>query len=952
MSKRLDSRTGCQVWTRACDSHIARDSKKVKRRCKWSPKIRRCIFDESLKKQERQRRAGLRKLSSHIGRKGLKIKQRERRRRQQLQRMNEERQRETDLGVQLSQRKRKEKEERRELLEQHFRKEGLKWKSAERRRKELEQLNRRNEEQSIRFGKIREIKEEWAHLFSLSPEEFQKEIAKIYKKYAYPLRSPNDLKNECTSKRYRAFMRHQKFLKKYFTPLNPSKGLLIWHSVGVGKTCLAISTLSYQFEPDHWNILWVTRRALDKGPLGSMFKDLCHERVRESAKKILAQGGRSSEKHSEDEQDELERLRDPANWDQNFNHYVRKRWSGATLASPQAKTRKRKSLGAARSDRILTFLEFENIVKRQGATRSRLDRLGLPASWNQDRLHRTVIVFDEAHNLYNTTDLPQRERPHNVSNIEQAIWHSYATSGQNSCRVILLTATPILEGKSMTSLNRLLNLTLRPKKELDAHNKYVGKMPITLQDIEHKYFSSSSPETGLHRFMEDTKGVISYFEGTKQPNLFPTKMSGHLIPTQVTPLQLEKIRSSLGVAKLSVPKPAGAGASKKKSTKPPGCSKYKRVACGDPGISPHCLWTKGKGCKNNPDFQLLPSPSPVSVKSRVLSPPTGPQIYSPFPVASSIKEMKNVRKYANWANLPNKMILDSPSFDKKYFKDHWREYSSKYEGLLSAIYQTDQFDLKKHGTLFKHAIYTDLGRDYRGYGVKLISAILLAENFEIAKFSSNAGRGSRKSYKVHIPAGKGGPNRLTFIPLSSTSFKGSHFFTNPHESFPDTADKRAALGTAAKNEFNKRSNNIHGENIRFMLLDSGFKEGIDLFDVRHIWITEPPMSRESLAQAIGRVTRLCGASGLPFQKNVGWIVYIHVLYSVMDVKEEDGLAHTQMIYKLEMNKTEAKLIEMKTGLIKMSIASSLDKLLFINVHEGISQKQDPELFLSRRLGIH
>lgn len=899
MSKRLNPHTGCQVWIRACDSHIARDSKRVKRRCKWSPKIQRCIFGESLEKQERQRRVGLRKLSSHIGRKGLK------------------------------------------------------WESAERRRKEL---NHRNEEQRIRFENTRKIKEEWAHLFSLPPEEFQNEIAKIYKKYAYPLRSSSDLKNECTAKRYRAFMQHQKFLKKYFTPSNPSKGLLIWHSVGVGKTCLAISTLSYQFEPDHWNILWVTRRALDKGPLGSMFKDLCHERVRNGAKKLIAQGARSFEKHSDDEQDELEKLRDPANWDQNFNHYVRKRWSGATLASAEAKNRKRKSLGAARSDRILTFLEFENIVKRQGATRSRLDRLGLPVSWDQDRLRRTVIVFDEAHNLYNTTDLPQRERPQNVSNIEQAIWHSYATSGKNSCRVILLTATPILEGNSITSLNRLLNLTLRPKKELDAHNKYVGKMPITLQDIERKYFSSSSHEAGLHRFMEDTKGVISYFEGTKQPNLFPTKMLGHLIPTQVTPLQLEKIRSSLGVAKLSVPKPAGSRASKKKSTKPPGCSKYKRVTCGDPGISPHCLWTKGKGCKKNPNFQLMPSPSPspISVKSRVLSPPIipQPQIYSPFPVASSIKEMKNVRKYANWANLPNKMILDSPSFDKKYFKDHWREYSSKYEGLLSAIYQTDQSDLKRHGTLFKHAIYTDLGKDYRGYGVKLISAILLAENFEIAKFSSNAGRGSRKSYKVHIPAGKGGPDRLTFIPLSSTSFKGSHFFTNPHEQFPDTADKRAALGTAAKNEFNKRPNNIYGENIRFMLLDSGFKEGIDLFDVRHIWITEPPMSRESLTQAIGRVTRLCGARGLPFQKNVGWIVYIHVLYSVMDIKEDDGLAHTQMIYKLEMNKTEAKLIEMKTGLIKMSIASSLDKLLFINVHEGISQKQDPELTLSQRLGIH
>ena len=31
--------------------------------------------------------------------------------------------------------------------------------------------------------------------------------------------------------------------------------------------------------------------------------------------------------------------------------------------------------------------------------------------------------------------------------------------------------------------------------------------------------------------------------------------------------------------------------------------------------------------------------------------------------------------------------------------------------------------------------------------------------------------------------------------------------------------------------FNKRPENIHGKEIRFIIMDSGFKEGIDLFDV-------------------------------------------------------------------------------------------------------------------------
>ncbi len=81
------------------------------------------------------------------------------------------------------------------------------------------------------------------------------------------------------------------------------------------------------------------------------------------------------------------------------------------------------------------------------------------------------------------------------------------------------------------------------------------------------------------------------------------KQQQHRSPRQQqrrSPRQQQRRSPRQQQTKSSIPKPARA--SKKKSTKPPGCSKYKRVACGDPAISPHCLWTKGKGCKNNPNF--------------------------------------------------------------------------------------------------------------------------------------------------------------------------------------------------------------------------------------------------------------------------------------------------------------------------------------------------------------
>jgi hypothetical protein len=73
-------------------------------------------------------------------------------------------------------------------------------------------------------------------------------------------------------------------------------------------------------------------------------------------------------------------------------------------------------------------------------------------------------------------------------------------------------------------------------------------------------------------------------------------------------------------------------------------------------------------------------------------------------------------------------------------------------------------------------------------------------------------------------------------------------------------------------DFNERPGNIYGERCRFIILDSGFKEGIDLFDVRYCHIFEDQETEADLIQAIGRGTRSCGQKGLPLDKNKGWVL--------------------------------------------------------------------------------
>lgn len=75
-------------------------------------------------------------------------------------------------------------------------------------------------------------------------------------------------------------------------------------------------------------------------------------------------------------------------------------------------------------------------------------------------------------------------------------------------------------------------------------------------------------------------------------------------------------------------------------------------------------------------------------------------------------------------------------------------------------------------------------------------------------------------------------------------------------------------------EYNSRPENVYGQSMRFIVFDSGFKEGIDLFDVKYVHIYEPSMTLADLKQTVGRATRTCGQKGLRFQPGIGWPLYV------------------------------------------------------------------------------
>lgn len=79
---------------------------------------------------------------------------------------------------------------------------------------------------------------------------------------------------------------------------------------------------------------------------------------------------------------------------------------------------------------------------------------------------------------------------------------------------------------------------------------------------------------------------------------------------------------------------------------------------------------------------------------------------------------------------------------------------------------------------------------------------------------------------------------------------------------------------AVLNAFNKRPDNSHGANIRFIVLSSSFREGIDLYDIKYVHIVDGILPMD-LKQAIGRGTRFCGQRGLEFHATKGWPLHVY-----------------------------------------------------------------------------
>ena len=334
-----------------------------------------------------------------------------------------------------------------------------------------------------------------------------------------------------------------------------------------------------------------------------------------------------------------------------------------------------------------------------------------------------------------------------------------------------------------------------------------------------------------------------------------------------------------------------------------------------------------------------------------------------------------VRKRSNMSKSSDSYKFDNEHYDPIRLLKDIQTQSPKIHALLHNIEKVDKADMKRDGTQYKHFIFCDLKSG--SYGAKLLASALIAsgkimgysatrkdseEGINAIKVSNQKVREDtpRPSDKLTIKrmpkfqdldvwsegeeeSMKGGDhpdrnkkmyNKIMFRDedeLQKTKY--DNFFllssVDVYDQSITVKDKKRILDT-----FNKRPENIHGENIRFIIMDSGFKEGIDLFDVRYVHIFEPSVNNADEKQVVGRSTRTCGQKGLEFHPTQGWPLHVFVYdLAIPEPLQRQFLgSKTAMELYMQSLNIDVRKIEFGNDLEQTVIFGSVDYELNRKIH--------------------
>ena len=328
-----------------------------------------------------------------------------------------------------------------------------------------------------------------------------------------------------------------------------------------------------------------------------------------------------------------------------------------------------------------------------------------------------------------------------------------------------------------------------------------------------------------------------------------------------------------------------------------------------------------------------------------------------------------VKSRSNLGKNSKHYIFDNLAFSPDILLKDMALRSPKLPALLKKINELDSADMKKHGHLFKHFIFSDLKSNssgaklvasamiasgyHLGYGAKLKKGVSLEthgqEEEEDDDEQNSSSDEEEDDNDEHSPLNlisfgkiKRGGAKESKKKYEKTTFKtNAELAQTKNENFYLLCSSGVfdqPVSVAMKKEiiqrFNERPDNVHGENVRFIIMDSGYKEGIDLFDIKYVHIFEPTPIMADQKQIIGRGTRTCGQKGLEFHPTRGWPLNVYVYDLEIPNKLKYGLEQSITgieLYLKAMN-LDVRRIQFTHELEKACVFGSVDYELNKNVH--------------------
>ncbi len=273
-----------------------------------------------------------------------------------------------------------------------------------------------------------------------------------------------------------------------------------------------------------------------------------------------------------------------------------------------------------------------------------------------------------------------------------------------------------------------------------------------------------------------------------------------------------------------------------------------------------------------------------------------------------------IRETLGWSSFELSDKFDNPKFNVKKFNDKMSINSPKLVSLIENIHNLDAKDYKKDKKLYKHYIFSDLKKSH---GVKLLISAFIAAGYNFCLQKS----GSRLKINQEKIDSK---DESKFLVLSSSTLWGNPFT-------PKNTKETLEV-------FNSRPDNIYGEHCRFIIIDSGYKEGIDLFDVKYAHIFEEQLTNADMSQALGRGLRNCGQKGLPFIKGKGWelqaFIYSDTFVLPRNVKKFKFFENEKSVIK-HLKEKDSQLVFNETFTEQMETImknTAVDRMLTDKIH--------------------